>query len=402
MGLTTLFVDLNAYFASVTQQLRPELRGRPVAIVPVMTDSTCCLTASYEAKARGVTTGTNVAEVRRRCPGITFVESQVREYVAFHHAILAAAETCLPIQAVYSIDEFSCPLLGRDREPDRAVQLARAIKKAILERVGECMRCSIGIAPNRFLAKVASDMQKPDGLVLIRSEDLPRILYPLKLTDLPGIGRRMFLRLQARGIRTIEALCKLDQHEMTALWGSIVGGVFWAWLRGEETPESATTRRSLGHQHVLPPQQRHEAAARSVAILLLHRAAARMRRKGYWARRLILALQLGRHHGWADKMAFPECRDTLTLIEMLTALWARRPRGDVLCVSVTLADLVSSPYATLPLFPDAARRDRLAAAMDRINTIFGPYCVYTAAMHEARGSAPTRISYASIPEDEWL
>jgi len=119
--LRWLYVDFNSYFASVEQQERPELRGKPVGVVPMLTDSTCCIAASYEAKAHGVKTGTMVPEARRLCPGMLFVVARHELYVEYHHKIVAAVDTCIPIEQVHSVDEMSCRLIGREREVRHAV-----------------------------------------------------------------------------------------------------------------------------------------------------------------------------------------------------------------------------------------------------------------------------------------
>jgi DNA polymerase-4 len=189
MSLKIMFVDMNAYFASVEQQYRPELRGKPVGVVPVQADSTCCIAASYEARKFGVKTGTMVRDARKMCPSIKLVEARHELYVRVHHMMIAAVETCLPVRRIHSIDEVSCRLSTMDLSPDRALQKGREVKEAIRRRVGEFLPCSVGLAPNGFLAKVAADMQKPNGLTVIAREDLPHKLYPLDLIDFPGIGR---------------------------------------------------------------------------------------------------------------------------------------------------------------------------------------------------------------------
>ncbi len=165
--LNWLFVDLNSYFASVEQEIRPELRGRPVGIVPMMADTTVCIAASYEAKACGVKTGTVVADAKRMCPGLVLVEARHEIYVDYHHRIVEAVESCLPVTAVLSIDEMACRLMGRERPLLAAMELGRKVKARIRERVGPMLRSSVGLATNRYLAKVASDMEKPDGLVAL-------------------------------------------------------------------------------------------------------------------------------------------------------------------------------------------------------------------------------------------
>ena len=171
MPLRTLYVDFNSYFASAEQQLDPLLRGRPVGVLPVLADTTCCIAASHEAKRCGVKTGTLVSDARKLCPDIRFVEARPAIYVDLHHRLVEAIESCLHVDRVMSIDEVSCRLTGSDCQRSRALALADRIKRAIAERVGTELRSSIGIAPNIFLAKVASDMQKPDGCVVIDDDD---------------------------------------------------------------------------------------------------------------------------------------------------------------------------------------------------------------------------------------
>jgi len=398
VALTRLFVDLNSYFASVEQQEHPELRGRPVAVVPVMTDSTCCIAASYEAKAFGVRTGTRVGDARQMCPELVLVHGKHGQYVRYHHEILAAAESVLPVDAVHSIDEFSCRLRGPDQPRDVAVALAKSIKAAIASRVGECMRCSIGIAPNRILAKIASDMQKPNGLVVLESEELPQSLYSLDLTDLPGVGAKMNSRLRSRGVHSIEQLCALDEYELEKAWGSVIGRYWYRYLRGLETEEAATVRRSIGHQHVLAPSLRNAESSRAVTIRLLHKAAARARHLGYWAKRLTLHVKYVDGRSFHDDATFHETNDTLSLVQVLTKLWTKLPGGQPLRVGVTLEDLAGSASATLPLFPEDHKRERLSRTMDAINQKMGRDAVYLGVTQQVRDEAPTRIAFNHIPD----
>jgi DNA polymerase-4 len=184
-----LFLDLNAFFASCEQQEAPALRGKPVIVVQTLTDSAVAIAASYAAKAFGIKTGTLVRDARRLCPGVIPVEANHRLYTDYHERILAAVDTCLPVEKVMSIDEMACRLMGTERHVLVARELALKVKRALREQVGECLTCSIGIAPNVFLGKVGSDLQKPDGLVVITMDDLPDILLGLELArsnETPG------------------------------------------------------------------------------------------------------------------------------------------------------------------------------------------------------------------------
>src|SRR5438477_1895655 len=256
-ALNWLFVDLNSYFASVEQQDRPELRGKPIGVVPMLADTTCCIAASYEAKAFGVRTGTIVADARRLCPGIILVEGRHELYVEYHHRVVEAVESCLPVTAVCSIDEMACRLMGRERPLLAAMELGRQVKSRIRERVGKWMRSSVGLATNRYLAKVASDMEKPDGLVALTLDILPEALRRLTLRDLPGIGARTEKRLKERGLHTMDDLLTLDCEQAGQLRGSVWGERLWHWLRGEDFEMAETAPlNSLSHQPVLAPDMR--------------------------------------------------------------------------------------------------------------------------------------------------
>jgi DNA polymerase-4 len=277
MSLRALYVDFNSYFASVEQQLRPELRGRPIGILPVLAETTCCIAASVEAKRFGVRTGTSVRDARKLCRGIVLVEARPALYVEMHHKLVAAVESCLHVEQVRSIDEMWCRLHGSDTERDKAIWLAQEIKHAIYKAGGSEMRCSIGIGPNRFLAKTASDMQKPNGLMVIEQGELPQRLYGLKLKDLNGIGRSMEARLENAGIHTVEELCAASAWQLRKAWRGVAGERFHAMLHGQDMTELETTRRSVSHSHVLPPELRHKDVAYAVLHRLLQKAAMRLR-----------------------------------------------------------------------------------------------------------------------------
>ena len=410
-----LFLDLNSYFASIEQELRPELRGKPVGVVPVFADTTCCIAASYEAKAFNVRTGTRVADARTMCPGIEFVEARHELYVEYHHKIVDAVESCVPVAVVMSIDEMACKLIGRERVLPNALALASQIKKTIRDRVGSTLRCSIGLAPNRYLSKVASDMQKPDGLVALTLNRLPQALFGLNLMDLPGIGHRTFARLQQQGISTVEQLCRYSKEELIQLWGGIVGEKFWQWLRGDDFNDLFGDQKSVGHSHVLPPEMRNDADSYAVANKLLHKAAIRLRRDRLWAGGLDLTIKYSvpreraesthssgiSQSNWHKHLSLLECQDTQTLIEALQKLWSQRPRGPLyqrpFFVGVTLNNLVPEQLHSLDLFSEK-KRAQLARTMDSINAKYGSQMLYFGGMHAAKSSAPTRIAFQSIPD----
>lgn len=398
MSMRYLYVDMNSYFASVEQQLRPELRGRPVAVIPVRAETTCCIAASYEAKRLGVKTGTIVAEARRLCPGLRLVPARPREYIQMHHRIVQAVDACVPVQAVLSIDEMVCRLAGRDREEAGALHLAERVKAAIYRNAGEWMRCSIGLGPNRMLAKVAADMQKPNGLTVIRRHELPQRLYALKLQDFPGIGPRMDKRLLSWGITTVQQLCDCSAHKLCQIWGSkLLGQSWWHRLRGEDVAESPTHRSTISHSRVLPPAWRDERGARDIALRLTEKIAARLRYIQHWAGTLTLAVDFGAR-SWQARSPLSLCQDTSTLLAVVDELWRHKPEGWPLKVTVVLSDLVTDHNATPSLFATDRNLTALSRAMDQINQRLGSHTLYFAALHGVRDEVGTSIAFTQIPD----
>ncbi len=373
--LRVLFVDMNSYFASVEQHSQPHLRGKPVAVVAVETDTTSCIAASIEAKKFGVKTGTMVGEARRMCPGLTLVKARTRVYVETHQAILRAVDTVIPVDRVCSIDEYSCRLMGTEKEVARATELGRRVKYAIYKNVGETLRCSVGIAPNRFLAKIGADMQKPDGLTVIEHSKLPGALYKLVLQDLPGIGPNMDRRLREQGIETVEQLCALSEVAMTRAWGGVVGSLWWKLLRGEDVREPVRPRRTLGHSHVLSPKRRTRDGARAVMIRLIHKAAARLRHEGYLPEHMTISVTFvgsparkgwGRGASWGERAALGWSDDTPTMVKVFAEMWERMPDQTPMAVGVTLHDLVKRGTGDSALFTGQKRSRKLSEAMDKL------------------------------------
>ncbi|WP_395747745.1 Y-family DNA polymerase [Prosthecobacter sp.] len=408
-----LYLDLNSYFASVEQQLHPELRGRPVAVVPVDSDATCAIAASHEAKKFGIKTGTNIGEARRRCPDLITVKGSHDKYVEYHHEVIKEVERHYPVHKICSIDEMACKLDPPRRRLEVAQDLARRIKRGLRERVGECITCSIGLAPNRFLAKVASDMQKPDGLVVLLPEELPGRLLELKLSDLCGIGRRMEPRLRACGIRTMEELWDAERETLHRAWGGVCGDRFWHELHGGATEDDVpTATRTIGHSHVLAPELRPPPAAGIVARRLLLKAASRLRRMKYRASHLHLSVRLEDGPRCEAQGKFEEGADSIVMARLLAELWQRVMRQGrwqrVKKVSVTLYGLVAeaTPHQ-LELFPSAGQsaskeqREKLSHVLDSINQKFGRDSVVIGFTPDTvRTFSGTKIAFTRIPDRE--
>jgi DNA polymerase-4 len=420
-----LHVDLNSFFASVEQQLHPEYRDRPLAVVPTFADTTCAIAASYEAKALGIKTGTRVGDMKRICPDIIMIQGNHTTYAQYSHRIHEAVERVCPVAHIPSIDEVTCQLMGSEQSPPRARQIALDIKTAIRANVGDTLRCSIGMGPNRYLAKIASDMQKPDGLIGLLPSQLPRALTHLELRDLPGVGAKTEQMLIRKGIATMPQLLELDREGMHKLWNSVWGDRLYHWLRGHDTgddgaPLPRELQKSLGHSHVLGPDHRSPEGSWATAHKLLHKAAMRLRMEKFCAGSMALTIRYQltreqaeqntrtkrhtsgiRHDAWGMEARFPACQDTLSLLDTLRTLWAQQPSGPEhqrpFFVGIALGRLLPEGEQQPTLFGDADNRNELSRTLDRVNLKYGHSTLHFAGMLPARDSAPTRIAFTQIP-----
>lgn len=395
--LRWLYLDLNSYFASVEQHLNPKLRGRPVAVVPSLTNSTSVIAASYPAKALGVKGGMNVGEAKKLCPSLVLIAGNHRHYVEYHKKIMEAVETCHPITMVSSIDEVAFRLGGRDQNLSNAVLLAKEMKEKILTMVGPSFTSSVGLSTNRFLAKVASDMQKPDGLVVVQQSDIPQKLYRLKPQDLIGIGPRMDIRLRKAGVYTVEKLYSLSIKQMRAIWGGVGGERYYQWLRGVDLELTYRLNQSVGHQHVLPPAMRTMTGVQQVGKKLLNKAAVRLRKLSAWTRHIAVSVRYMDGARWKNDLKMLECQDSFTLQEAFDQMWVTVHIGAPIKISVTLSDLVHESERNFSFFENG-KRVQLSKTMDLINLRWGKDTVYLGSIAQSLDSAPTRIAFTSIPE----
>ena len=404
--LRALAIDFNSFFASVEQQERPELRGQPLIVVPVLAETSGAIAVSLEAKQLGLKRNARVAEARQQIPGIVVVEARPEVYIAYHRRLKEVVESLALVKKVQSIDELECELSGVLAEPKRALRLAEEIRARIYEKVGRCLRCSIGIGPNWFLAKLASDIMKPDGLVLLDEGDIPEKILGIELGDFTGIGENMEKRLRAAGIDNVAKLYAADSARLRGIWGSVEGARFHDWLHGGVQEREPVKHSTIGHSAVLPPEKRHAPAALAVLHRLLQKAAMRLRHEGFYAGGLRLSVSYRDSTEWSDDLRFNETQDTLHFTHVLNQLWARRPKAHQakapLQVGVILDRLLASDLHTADLFEAAkeSSRTRLLGAVDTLNQTFGKNSVYFGGAHGATAYAPMRIAFTRIPEPE--
>jgi DNA polymerase IV len=423
-NLRWLFVDLNAFFASVEQQMNPDWRGRPVIVRPAESEYTGAIAASYESKAWGIHTGMRVSEARKLCPGLIVAEARPDLYVVVHNRIMEEIGRHVPVSKIGSIDECSCELIGPERREANAVALARRIQAGILNNVGDCLRSSIGLAPSRFLAKTACGMQKPAGLTVLRAHELPGPLLDLPLSKYPGIGSRMRTRLATAGVTDTAGLWAMSAKQARAVWNSIEGERIWRGLHGlDSEPTPVRPPASISHSHVLAQAMRTPTKARAVARRLLVKCGARLRRMGLTGSVLSLHLDMGPkdsprsgRRGWETaglNCAVPPTQDTFALLAALDGLWRQvEPEleaGRLSYVGIGVHGLKPRDAFETDLFdagPDQGGQApslRLSQALDALNRRYGKDTVSIGPKAGLPDYIGAKIAFTRIPdaEDFW-
>jgi DNA polymerase-4 len=415
----TLFLDMNAFYCSVEQQECDAYRDKPLIVVPVHTEATCAIAANYEAKRYGIRTGTSVPLARIACRDIQIVEARPELYLQYHYRLVNLLQRHFANVKVLSVDEMACriPLLYKSLYEEE--RLAHRVKAEVAAELGPYLRCSIGIGPNVFLAKVASDRQKPDGLTLWNEDNLPEALFPLKLGDLPGIGAAMKRRLAECGIVSVEGLWNASPLDLRRAWKSVLGERWYYMLRGSQEADyqpaqQSAVKKSVGHSNVLAPEHRTLAGARQILLELFSRALQRLRAYGQAAgavqitikyRNLYVAQRIGRR-----TFAGPEgvwqrssrkhlhANDEATWLKvirpMLEAMPNLTPAAEPSFVSITFSDLKAVQDLNLSLFEDVEKQQRLAQVIDDLNRKRDG-AVQLAGLHRSHAQAPKRIPYGA-------
>ena len=286
-----LFIDFDSFYASVEQQDNEEYRGKPVIVVPVVSDYTCAIAASYQAKRLGVKTGTRVKTAKEKIPGLFVCGARPHRYVEVHNKIVEILYRHFEKVQVLSIDEMACEI---DEDDEFECEMIAALLKLdLMDELGEHMTCSIGVARNVFLSKVAADMEKPNGFTAL-GQKAQEQLETLGLTDLPGIAEKMEARLNKSRIKTVEDLFNTEELKLKKAWGSIIGARWFHMIRGSLQCDYGLSGndipKSFGHTHVLPPNKRDDSGAYEVFEALLYKGLERLNKNRIGAKRISVYL----------------------------------------------------------------------------------------------------------------
>lgn len=392
-----LFVDMNSFFASVEQQVRPEWRGRAVGVCPFVHDSTCIIAASVEAKRLGIKTGTPIPEARRLCPDIILVSDNVSLYRDYHRRVMAALDQTRCQVTIKSIDE-ALLLVPRDLWPE-AERIGHDIK-ALIWDVGDWLNCSIGISSNMFLAKMGTKVRKVNGLSSIRPDpgELAEFYSRLQLTDLQGISWRMAKRLGDLGIYRAIDFYHAPHALLTKAFG-MPGQAWYLRLRGYEVDQKPTERSMIGHQTTIGgPASRSKEQILSIASQLSYKVATRLRAGGYSASSVAVSLRYSDHTYWSKtRRKTTLFTDSIGLFEKVTQLLADAPlEKAVRLISVVTFDLIPTAAQPLSLF-ETPRNNNLSLALDEIEQRYGRHSIVPA-RHLMAGRVTERIGFGNAPK----
>ena len=416
-GIKWLFMDLNSFFASVEQQENPRLRGNPVAVIPMDTDYTCVIAASYEAKAYGVKTGVMVKHAKNICPGLHCVTAHHDVYVAYHNRIIEEVVKHTPINRICSIDELSSRLPPNKRSVHAASRVARNIKEGIWDNVGAYINCSVGCAPNSLLAKIACDMHKPDGLTFLPQEALPKALFSLRLTDITGIGSNMERRLNRQGITSLRDLMQLSPKHVRKACGSVLGERMWYLLQGYDLETVATNTSVISHSRILDPQTRTRRSAKNILRALTVKAAHRLRNKGLYAGSVSISLRTTEGIKLSQKSQISATEDIFTILHFVDLQWRELMqnialstyphRAKIKKVSVCLHKLSKKGVLTEDMFVHTYEHnhpDKTLALSSALETLQKKYKKQVVSLglppKTAAGYVGTKIAFSYIPDQQ--
>jgi len=399
---TILHIDLNSCFATIEQQANPHLRGKPIAVAAYNSPNGCILAPSVEAKRYGVKTGMRVKDGKLLCPCLIVLGSDPWKYRSIHlnlrRLLLEYSNDITP----KSIDEFVVNFEGYPSLDSGIKSVGNEIKQRIKDEVGEWLTVSVGIAPNRYLAKIAAGLHKPDGLDEINKDNFLSIYKTLGLTDLCGIKLKNAARLNSMGIYTVSEFYDASIRILKAAFFSINGYYWHLRLRGWEIDDVVFARRSYGNSYALPVPLTTLAELSPVLAKLVTKTGVRLRKAGFSCRGVHVAVSYREGGFWHKGMSFDksifDSRDIYKkALKILSLSPYRKPVRDL---AVSCFSLLKSDSLQLELFEDVSKKKTLTTSIDKINERWGSFVITPARMLGTESKVPDRIAFGGVKELE--
>jgi DNA polymerase-4 len=386
---TVLHVDMDAFYAAVEQRDRPELRGRPVVVGALPGGRGVVSAASYEARRFGIHSAMPISRAYRLCRDAVYLPVDMDKYAAESRRIMALLAEWTPQLEPVSIDEAFLDVTASRALRGDGPAIAREIKARIRAEVA--LTASVGVAPNKFLAKVASDLEKPDGLVVVPPGREAAFLAPLPVSRLWGVGRVTAAELEALGIQTIGQLASLEPAALEARFGS-AGPALAALARGQDdrSVEPFAAPKSMGAEETFGADHRDVDRLRATLRAQAERVARELRSEGYAGKVVTLKIRFADFSTFTRAHSGEPTQDGLRIYQEACRLFDRvRLDQPVRLIGLSVSGLGAAGQGQLPLFgPDAARQERLGRALDRLAERFGGNAVRPASLLGRRRSRP--------------
>jgi len=378
-----LHIDMDAFFISVEQRDNPSLRGKPAAVCGSLSRSVVT-SATYEARPFGIRAGMPIQEAKRRCPDLILVEGNHSKYTETAARIFSILKDYTPLVEVASIDEAYLDITQSQLLFQSSHDIAQSIKDRI--RKGEDLTCSIGIAPNKLLAKLGSRLKKPEGLVIIRQEEVEGILKDLPLSSLYGIGPKLEEELRSIGVFTCGELGRAPVSILTKRFGVIGGRLHEMGLGLDDSPvvsfDEEEDAKSISHSVTLEEDTSDIHLLRKVLFQLSERVSRRMRRDGYFGGRIVLTVRYSDFFTFSKQKTIPQVINSGNEIfkrslEIFESISHPKPIR-LLGVGVSL---LKKEWCQLTLFEKGDKKEKMLKAMDRVNERFGDWTLTWAGLY---------------------
>ncbi len=380
MEATILHADVDSFYASVEQRDDPRLRGRPVIV-----GAGVVLAASYEAKAYGVRTAMGGHQARRLCPHAVVVSPRMSVYSEASKAMFRVFEDTSPLVEGLSIDEAFLDVRGMRRIAGTPTEIAVRLRREVREQVG--LPITVGVARTKFLAKVASAVAKPDGLLVVPPDGELDFLHPLPVERLWGVGAVTAAKLRGRGIRTVGEVAQLAEDALVSMLGRASGRQLHALAHNRDRRRVQTGRRrgSIGSQRALGRRPRSHDEVDATLVGLVDRVTGRMRRAGRVGRTVVLRLRFDDFSRATRSHTLPwaTAETNVILMTARSLMTDARPlieRQGLTLVGIAVANLESSRAVQLVLPFDGARGVAIDAAIDEIRDRFGTKAIVRAVL----------------------
>ncbi|NQU16808.1 MAG: DNA polymerase IV [Candidatus Saganbacteria bacterium] len=384
---TILHLDMNAFFASVEQAANPALKGKPIVVGGGIKKGSVVAAASYEAKAFGIKNGMSTWEAKRLCPHLITVIGDMAKYIYTSKIITGMLRDYTDLVEIFSIDEAFMDISKTKNNFGGEIKLAQEIKKRIKKRFG--LTCNIGIGPNKLMAKLAGELKKPDGLIILKKEDIPEKIKDVAVKKLCGIGKKTEKYLAELGVKTFGQLNKYPREKLVKRFGLAYGEQLYQMGQGNGSSTVApyykeTHAKSMGHSYTLPKLTNDMDQVKGYLLRLSEQVGRRLRRDNYRGNVIHLSLGFGNYKFWGKQKKIEDyINDGYRIFKLAEKTLDQRTTTDdqIRFVGVSVSNLIHN-LDQISIFEPDENKKRLLKTIDKLNNRYGEFTIERASIME--------------------